>query len=255
MDWNSFTDFVSSHAQLAWLITFAVAFLESLAFVGIIMPGAAAIIAIGALVGAGHLGFWETTLAGIVGAAAGDGLSYALGRRYHGHIRDFRLVRRYERFLDLGERYFQSRGTMSIVVGRFVGPMRPFMPLVAGMLDMPLKRFLLADWVASIGWAPVYLAPGILVGAAAHLEANNLSLFYWQLGGFWVLLWTAIWALRAASRLRRNDASAVPTWLAGRPFTLLLPGSIAGTIALLVALNQNPASAEFMRVLGQVLSR
>lgn len=255
MDWNAFPEFVQSHAALAGLITFAVAFTESLAFVGIIMPGAAAMIMIGTLVGTGHLGFYETSFAAFLGALIGDGLSYLLGRRYHQHIRDFALVRRYENLLNLGEAYFRQRGAMSIVIGRFVGPARPVLPLVAGMLDMPVERFIRANWPACLAWAPVYLFPGIVIGAAVRLDAEKVRLFYWQFGGLLVALWAAWWSLRAAFRLKRGLPGAVPDWLAGRPFTLLLPGSIAACFGLTVALIQNPAMPELLDILGRVLTR
>lgn len=255
MDWNAFPQFVQDHAALAGLITFAVAFTESLAFVGIIMPGAAALIAIGTLVGTGHLPFWETCFAAFLGGVMGDGLSYALGRRYHQHIRDFALVRRYENILGFGEVYFRRRGAISIVVGRFIGPTRPVIPLVAGMCDMPLRRFIAADWPACLVWAPVYLSPGILVGAAVSMDSESLDLFYWQLAGFITATTAAWWSLRAALRLKRGDADALPSWLKGRPFTLLLPGSIAATGGLAVALTQNPATPELMRAIASVIAR
>lgn len=255
MDWNAFPHFIQEHTALAGVITFAIAFLESLAFIGIIMPGAAALIVIGTLIGTGHLGFWETSFAAFLGGLLGDGVSYALGRRYHQHVRDFSLVRRYEQILNLGEAYFRQKGATSIVVGRFIGPTRPVIPLVAGMCDMPVRRFIAADWLACLAWAPVYLAPGILVGAAVGLQSEQLNLFYWQLAGFIAAAWAAWWALRAALRLKRGLPGAVPRWLAGRPFTLLLPGSVAATGGLVVALASNPTTPELIRVIAQVLSR
>ena len=53
---------------------------------------------------------------------------------------------------------------LSIIGGKFVGALRPFLPLVAGMLDMPWALFLGASAVSSLIWAATFLAPGYGIG-------------------------------------------------------------------------------------------
>ena len=56
---------------------------------------------------------------------------------------------------------------MSVFIGRFVGPVRALVPLVAGMLGMKPMQFAIANIASAIGWAPAYMLPGILLGAAS----------------------------------------------------------------------------------------
>jgi len=56
--------------------------------------------------------------------------------------------------------------------GRFVGPVRPVIPAVAGMMQMPAGRFLAVNVASALVWAPAYLLPGIAFGASLELAAE-----------------------------------------------------------------------------------
>ena len=71
--------FVRDHAAWAPPIVFVLAFGESLAFISLLIPAWGALVAIGALIGSGGLDFWPVWVAGALGAALGDWLSYWIG--------------------------------------------------------------------------------------------------------------------------------------------------------------------------------
>jgi hypothetical protein len=87
-----------------------------------------------------RLSLGETLLLGFLGGLLGDVLSYALGRHFHQNIR--RLPAHHPEWMAGAETYFQRYGIASLLVGRFIGPLRPMLPMVAGMCDMPLPRFI-----------------------------------------------------------------------------------------------------------------
>ena len=72
--------FLRQHAAWAPLLVAVLAFCESLAFISLLFPASTALVAIGALIGAGALSFLPIWIAAAVGAALGDWLSYWLGR-------------------------------------------------------------------------------------------------------------------------------------------------------------------------------
>src|SRR6516164_7782325 len=72
-------DFVRLHELWAAPVVFALAFGESLAFLSLFIPAWAALVGIGVLIGSGHLNFWPIWIAGSIGAALGDWLSYWFG--------------------------------------------------------------------------------------------------------------------------------------------------------------------------------
>ncbi len=75
----------------------------------------------------------------------------------------------------------------TILVGRFVGPTRPLVPMVAGMLDLPVAKFITPNIIGCLLWPPFYFLPGILAGAAIDIPAGMQS------GEFkWLLLATAV---------------------------------------------------------------
>lgn len=157
---------ISEHPSWSGFIVFLISLSESLAIVGLFVPGVVMMTAIGAMMGSGVLPFWETLTWAILGAVAGDGISYWLGYHYHEHLRDFWPFSRFPGLLKRGENFFKEHGGKSIIFGRFVGPVRPMIPVIAGMMDMTPKRFLLFNVLSAIAWAPLYSLPGILIGAS-----------------------------------------------------------------------------------------
>ena len=55
---------------------------ESLAIIGVLIPGVIILFGAGTLIGAGVIDFWSSCLWAIIGAIIGDGLSYWLGHHF-----------------------------------------------------------------------------------------------------------------------------------------------------------------------------
>lgn len=147
-----------------------VSFFESFALVGILIPGVAVLGAIGFAAGATGVPLWACLGAAFAGAVAGDGGSYLLGRIFHADIKRAWPFSRYPHWIADGERFFARHGVWGVAMGRFVGPIRPIVPLVAGILSMPARLFFLINVVSAAGWAPLYLLPGYTLGAAVEQD-------------------------------------------------------------------------------------
>lgn len=161
---NQLLEWISQHPEQAGWVIFIVACAESLAIIGVIVPGVVILLGAGALIGSGVLDFWTMCAWAITGAILGDGLSYALGRHFQFITQRWRWFKVHPDQLQQGVNFFEKYGDISVALGRFFGPLRAIVPLVAGILNMPTKRFYLANIVSAIAWAPAYLAPGILLG-------------------------------------------------------------------------------------------
>lgn len=158
---------LNDHPQLSGLFTFLISAIESVAILGTIIPGSIMMTAIGALAGAGVIPLLPTIIWAILGAIVGDGISYWIGYAFKHRLVYIWPFRTRPQLLKNGERFFDKYGSMSVFIGRFVGPVRALVPLVAGMLGMTPLRFYVANILSAIGWAPAYMLPGILLGAAS----------------------------------------------------------------------------------------
>ncbi|HZD91065.1 MAG TPA: DedA family protein [Pseudolabrys sp.] len=157
--------FVRDHAQWAAPIVFLLAFGESLAFISLLIPAWAALVAMGALIKSGGLSFWPVWVAGSLGAAIGDWLSYWIGLKLEYSVAHVWPLSRHPDLIPRGERFVKRWGVLGIFVGRFFGPLRASVPLVAGIFEMPYWRFQAANFTSAFVWAAVLLTIGDGVSA------------------------------------------------------------------------------------------
>ncbi len=158
--WETALAFATEHAHLTALIVFALGFGESIALVSLFIPSTFLFLGIGAIHSAAGGEFWPVWLAGATGAAIGDCVSYALGRYFKEDVRSIWPISKVAHLIPKGEALFERWGFLSIIGGKFIGGLRPFVPVVAGTLSMPISLFVLASAVSSLLWAGVFLAPG-----------------------------------------------------------------------------------------------
>jgi membrane protein DedA with SNARE-associated domain len=154
---------VQQHESWAAPIVFVLAFGESLAFISLLLPATVILFGVGGLIGASGIGFWEIWIAAAAGAAAGDWLSYWFGYHYKHDIARIWPLSRHPDLVPRGERFFRRWGTLGIFLGRFFGPLRAALPLVAGICAMPIVPFQIANVASAIVWATGILAPGVLL--------------------------------------------------------------------------------------------
>jgi len=189
LSFETFYAWIALHPHYAGLAVFLIAMAESLAVVGLLVPGVAMMFAAGALIGAGALSFAPTCGYAIAGAVAGDGISFWLGWRYRERLSSLWPFTRYPGMIARGTDYFHRYGGRSVLFGRFVGPVRAVIPLVAGMLAMPARRFVYINVLSAILWGPAYLLPGMAFGASLDLASKVTG----RLAGLSVALLAILW--------------------------------------------------------------
>jgi membrane protein DedA with SNARE-associated domain len=168
--------FVEAHREWAIPIVALLAFGESIAFVSLVLPFWGILVAIGAIIGTSNLpvfiGLW---LAASIGAALGDWLSYWLGFHYHDRIWKIWPLSRYPDMKRRAQAFFARWGVWAIVLGRFSGPFRATIPIVAGTAQMPWLKFQIANWGSAFVWAFVLLVFGDVVGRAFQFVSALFS--------------------------------------------------------------------------------
>ncbi|MFN3580228.1 MAG: DedA family protein [Pseudomonas sp.] len=198
---------LSDHQQWLGLSILIITLLESLAIAGLLVPGVVLLLATTAMAGGTGMPLTTVLLWAYCGAVIGDMLSFALGRYFHQDIRRLGVFRKHPQWINRGETFFRRYGVLSILLGRFIGPIRPIIPMIAGMFDMPVWRFVTVNLLSALLWAPVYIIPGYLAGHAAGWEVPE---FFWHqtLGLLAAASALLILALLALSKQQRWSALA-----------------------------------------------
>jgi undecaprenyl-diphosphatase len=132
------------------------AFAETGAFIGLIAPGEFTILLGGVIAGQGTINIWLLIAIVWICTLSGDSISFFLGRRLG---RSF-LLKHGPRFritperLDQVDKHFEKRGGSTVLVGRFIGFVRPIAPFIAGSSGMPYRRFLPYSVLGTGIWGP-----------------------------------------------------------------------------------------------------
>lgn len=186
-------DWIQANPNWTGILILLFAFTESILLVGIIFPGAAFLVSLGALIGLGVLDFYSAWIWASIGAFLGDGISFWIGYKYKQNLLKIWPMYKFPELIGKGQTFFAKYGGISVFIGRFVGPVRPIIPALAGTMDMPVKRYVIISAVASILWAPFYLLPGMLFGSAMDTMAKvavKLSILVVVLvASIWIVYW------------------------------------------------------------------
>lgn len=162
------TGWLQANPHWALFLTFFISLTESLAIIGSIVPGSVTMTAIGIMAGSGIMRVDLTLVAATLGAVVGDSLSYAIGYFYSDRLVDMWPFRKYPNLIIYGKDFFSRHGGKSVLIGRFVGPLRSIIPVIAGIMHMRQGPFLTANIISALGWSLLYVMPGVLIGAASN---------------------------------------------------------------------------------------
>lgn len=164
-------DFISRHHAWAAAVLGAITFFESLVLIGAFIPATALMVLAGGLIAAGVLDPIPVIVCCVAGATVGDAVSYALGRNMGPGVLRHQMLKRHRRNVARTRLFTRRHGGWAILVGRFFGPLRAFVPLVAGVLQMKSRSFQVANVVSAAIWVPAILAPGYFAARGlAELE-------------------------------------------------------------------------------------
>jgi membrane protein DedA with SNARE-associated domain len=164
MDFDTYArpiiEFVQMHSAWAAPVVFLLCFAESLAFISLLIPAWAALVGIGTLIGVSGINFWPVWIAGSIGAALGDWVSYWIGLKLEKRVYHMWPLSRNPDIIPKAEEFVRKWGALAIFIGRFSGPLRAIVPLIAGIFAMPYLRFQIANFTSAMVWCAVLLTLG-----------------------------------------------------------------------------------------------
>jgi membrane protein DedA with SNARE-associated domain len=189
--------FVETHHGWGALIFGLLAFGESLVVVGVLIPGTTVMLAVGPLVGAGLIPFWEVYVGGVIGGFLGDAVSFAIGRRFGPAAKGWLTARGRQQAVERAEAAFVRFGWIAVFAGRFIGPLRASIPFTAGMLAMPALPFQAINIASAVIWVPVLIGPGMAATKAYQLaQAGRVAEAVFGVVLLLLLVVSAIWLAR-----------------------------------------------------------
>ena len=142
---------------------FSAAFIESFALIGVIIPGVVLLAVISGMASS-TLNVYELVLIAYAASFLADILSFLLGRGISKSVDNYWPFYKYPNLLVQGRSFVKRFGILGIFIGKFIGPIRPLLPLTAGSLGMNFKYFVIVEIFSSLLWAVIYTVPYYYAG-------------------------------------------------------------------------------------------
>jgi len=156
-----------------WVIGL-LAFGEALVLTSIFTPGTVVVVLGGALVAQGFYDFGDMVWFVAIGTILGAEASFRIGAKGENLFREGRRVLSIAN-LERGNRFFAKYGAPSIILGHFFGPLRPIIPVVAGLSGMSRRRFFLWNAIGGLAYAVILLIVGYFFGTAVDLVGATMT--------------------------------------------------------------------------------
>jgi len=148
-------------------LLFFVVFAETGLFVGFFLPGDSLLFSSGLLCGIAlfhiHIIF---LLAGLcIAAIAGNIVGYWFGKRTGQALfkREDSLIFK-KRYVELTHGFYSRHGGKALVLGRFLPIIRTFAPILAGVIQINFKRFMVYNIIGSVAWVFSITLTGYYLG-------------------------------------------------------------------------------------------
>jgi undecaprenyl-diphosphatase len=174
---NLFQTHPEAWQNWGYTIVFATAFIESILFIGIFIPGQIFIILAGFLVKLGVMNFWWALLVAAIGATIGDATGFAIGKRYKEKLPEWMHMFLKKEHLEKTQRMIEKHSVKTIFVGRLHSMTRTLAPFAAGTTSISFRKFFTVDIFAAIIWAFLSLSIGYVFGKSFEIAAAAIGQF------------------------------------------------------------------------------
>ncbi len=176
---------------------------------GVPVPGETILVAASVYAGTGRLSIVAVGLIAVLAAFTGTCIGYVIGY-FGGHplaLRFGKYVFLTQERLDKAEQFFRRHGGLVIVIARFPEGLRQAAGIIAGIAEMPWRRFLIFNAIGAVLWVALWSSAGYLAG-------NHIGTLYADMVRYSLYLLIALallvaaWIMRAVLRRRRRAARA-----------------------------------------------
>ena len=215
--------YVLHHKDWAGPILGGLAFGESLVLVGLFFPATFIMVFAGLAIQQGKIDGATVIAWSIAGAVAGDAVTYWIGRWIGPSVVHHWPLNRHKEAAARARLFFRKYGFLAIFIGRFLGPVRPTIPLVGGIMRMRHLTFQIANVTSAIVWVPFMLFWGYIFSKAIG-DLSTLTAGHWvALAAFVVAVMLGITAAtvkmqgKSAKDKRLEEAQRRAAWHTQHP--------------------------------------
>ena len=143
---------------------FAIVFIESGLLVGFFLPGDSLLFTAGLLASQDELNFPLIVVGCMIAAVAGDQVGYSIGRKAGPRLLARERWFTQRRHVARAERFFARRGGHAVLIARFVPIVRTFVPVMAGIVRMPYRKFVGWNIAGGVLWGGGVTTAGYILG-------------------------------------------------------------------------------------------
>ena len=186
MDWLKPEVLIDSFGAFAMIGVCIIVFVETGLLVGFFLPGDSLLFVTGLMVSSGAIVFplaestfvvpiWLACAMISVSAWLGDQTGYWIGRKVGPAIFNKSESKFFsQKNVSRTNSFFERYGSRAIVLAHFVPVMRTFVPVAAGIGEMPYRKFLKYNIIGVLGWGSGVTLLGFFLGkipfVAQHVE-------------------------------------------------------------------------------------
>ena len=175
-DIGAITHWLQQNPEWIVLGLCSAAFIESFALIGIIVPGVILLAAISGLAASTNLSIFYVVILVYMSSCLADIFSFLLGKSLSKKIDRVWPFNNNPSWLEQGRKFSKSYGIPGVFLGRFIGPIRPLIPITVGSLSMNFRTFIFVDLISGLLWAPLYTLPGYFAAKTVLEDSGNLTL-------------------------------------------------------------------------------
>ncbi len=153
-------------------------FVETGLFFGFFLPGDSLLFVAGILTESKFISMsvWLMMALVILAAVLGSTVGYGVGYWAKGYLEQRKENFFYRKcYFKIAERLFRKYGMSTFIVGRFLPVVRTFNPILAGMVRMDIRNFLIYNIVGAAIWVVTLVYAGYWLGNSVPSITNHLE--------------------------------------------------------------------------------
>ncbi len=186
MEWLKPETLIASFGAFAMIGVCLIVFIETGLLVGFFLPGDSLLFVTGLMIAGGNIVFptadgsfpvpiWLACIMISSAAWLGDQTGYWIGRKSGPAIFNKPESKLFSHDnVSRTNAFFERYGARAIILAHFVPVMRTFVPVAAGIGEMPYRKFLRYNFIGVIGWGSGVTLMGFFLGkipfVAEHVE-------------------------------------------------------------------------------------